>query len=86
MTLICYYYSDKAAGLLLEREKIMKFLKFVLIAGLSIIIVLGSYLMINNTNDKDFASHLCKKYQFKFWRYLSIIISIIFFLITMNIN
>lgn len=51
MTLICYYYSDKSAGLLRERKKIMKFLKFVLIAGLLTIIVLGSYLMINNTND-----------------------------------
>jgi hypothetical protein len=45
MTLICYYFCDKATGLLVNREKIMRILKILIGFG-SLTIFVGGLIQI----------------------------------------
>jgi hypothetical protein len=53
MTLLCYYYCEKAAGILKDRLKIMNFLKLLLFLGNLYIISQGVQLMQENIGKGD---------------------------------
>ena len=85
IALICYYYCDKASGLLNHRRGILLFLKTFLAIGLFLITSGGSFIMYT-LSLADASKDLCHNISFNLWRYLSLVMSFVFYSVTMLIK
>ena len=84
--LICYYYCDRASGVLPNRRKYKLFLQVLFPIVVTFIVVFG-YILIRNINDGTIqASELCVSIYFELYRYFPLLSQLVFMIMVIKIQ
>ena len=80
--MVCFYYCDKATGILKSRKQLMKFLRFYGIFSLLAILTMAVLIIIDLMEDKYSRQDLCKDFKFQSFRFYSFFTGVLFYIVT----
>ena len=81
--LLCYYYTQKATGLLDNRKDILCFLRMFLVIGTFVIVIGAIYLNVLMSIDQ--LEQFCYSKIFQGWQWIKLLMSVVFAAITKKI-
>ena len=84
--MVCFYYCDKATGILRFRKQLMKFLKLFAAISILSILAMGILLTFDLAQGKYATNLHCKDPKFQTYRIYSFVTSIIFFVVNLRIK